>query len=214
MAETVGARLIRAHDAERARISRLLHDDVSQQLAGLSIAISGFRQRVNGDAETQAAVTALQQMTIAAAETIRRVSNELHPSALPHVGLGMALSTLCREYSVAMQCPVSFDGADVRELAPDIAVSLYRTVDELLRNVKAHAGTTRVVVGVTQTTEKVIVTVRDNGCGFDTSAARRQGLGLVVVEERARMLGGECRIESEPGRGTRVSVAVPRVPPQ
>jgi signal transduction histidine kinase len=210
----MGARLIRAHDAERARISRLLHDDLSQQLAGLSIAISGFRQQVKSDAETQAAVTALQQMTIAAAETVRRVSNELHPAALPHVGLGMALSTLCREYSAAMQCPVNFEGADVRELASDTALSLYRAVEELLRNVKTHAAATRVVVDVMQTATDVIVTVRDNGRGFDINGPQCQGLGLLIVAERVRMLVGQCRIESEPGRGTRASVTVPRVPAQ
>ena len=210
MPEPPIGRLIRGHDAERTRISRRLHDDVSQQLASLSIAISGLRRQVNGDVETQAAISALQQMTIAVAETIRQVSNELHPSTLQHVGLGMALSTLCREYAASMGCPVTLASTEVRDVAADVALCLYRTVEEALRNVQAHARATRVSVDVTPSSSDVQVTVWDNGCGFDAAAPRCHGLGLLIIEERARLLGGECRIETAPQRGTRVTVAVPR----
>ena len=202
-------RLIQAHDDERIRVARRLHDEVSQQLAGLSIAMSGLKRSPQTSRDTRAELTALQQMTIAIAETIRQLSNELHPTTLQHVGLIMALSTLCRDYAARMACAVTLNSKEAGDIPPDAALCLYRAAEEGLRNVQAHARASRVAVEVSRTAAALTMTISDDGCGFDTRGARQRGLGLMIVAERVQSLGGWLRVEARPEGGTRVRVTLP-----
>jgi PAS domain S-box-containing protein len=211
----LAGRLIEAQDAERARVARDLHDDVSQQLAGLSIALSGFKRRLDEfhlSEDLRADLRALHQRTATLAEVVRHLSHDLHPTVLRHAGLVTALTSYCaeleRSHGIALTCSAEGDFASV---APEVALCLYRVAQEALRNVVAHAGASRAGVRLLRTGDDVEMTIADDGKGFDVSGApkRGKGLGLVSITERIRLAGGSISVVAEPKQGTRVHARVP-----
>ena len=210
----LAGRLIEAQDTERARIARDLHDDVSQQLAGVSIAFSGLKQRLGGyglSAELQQELVDLQQQTLTLARNVRQLSHDLHPTVLRHLGLEKALASYCgeleRSHGVVMRCGADGDFASI---GLEAGLCLYRIAQEALRNVVAHAGATRADVRLCRTDADAEITITDDGCGFDLNDAEsRHGLGLVSITERAKLTGGAISIETGVNRGTRVHVTIP-----
>ena len=211
----LAGRLIEAQDAERARIARDLHDDVSQQLAGVSIAFSGLKQRLGEyhvSEELQQELVALQRQTLTLARNVRHLSHDLHPTVLQHLGLVKGLTSYCSEleraHGVAMACAAS---GDFKSITPDAALCIYRIAQEALRNVIAHAGASRADVTLVQADDQAEISIADDGRGFDTSesARRDRGLGLVSISERARIIGGTVSIVSGPNQGTRVQAKIP-----
>jgi signal transduction histidine kinase len=213
--QALAGRLIEAQDAERARVARDLHDDVSQQLAGLSIAVSGLKRRVAelpGSQDVQRDLGALQQRALTLTENVRNLSHDLHPSVLRHIGLVPALTDYCaelsRSHSVVMTCRAE---GDFEGLAPDAALCLYRIAQEALRNVVAHAGASVADVQLCQIGQSVELTISDNGKGFDLAAVHKsgEGLGLVSITERVKLAGGTISIVSELKKGTRLRAQIP-----
>jgi PAS domain S-box-containing protein len=210
----LAGRLIEAQEAERARIARDLHDDVSQQLAGLAIALSGFRRRVAvpGDDRLLEDVASLQQRTIALADNVRHLSHELHPDVLQHTGLPAALSSYCAElqqhHAIELTCRAEWD---VESLDPGIALCLYRVAQEALRNVVTHADARRAEIRLEDTGAAAELTITDDGKGFDITKARlkRNTLGLVSINERVRLAGGTVTIVTELAKGTKMHVRIP-----
>ena len=211
----LAGRLIEAQDAERARVARELHDDVSQQLAGLSIAVSALKRRVvalPGSEEVQLDLARLQQRTRILAGDVRDLSHDLHSSVLQHVGLVPALMAYCAEVSrphkVVITCRA--DG-DFECLAPDAALCLYRVAQEALRNVVAHAGVSKADVALSRIGESWDLTITDDGKGFDPAGARTnsKGLGLVSITERVRLAGGTLSVVSILKEGTRLKAQIP-----
>ena len=215
----LAGRLIAAQEVERARIARDLHDDTSQQLAGLAIALSGLKRRVGAvqnDGDLQADVSSLQQRTIALAENVRRLSHDLHPSVLAHAGLVPALAAYCAEVQGQQQTvEVTFSAeGDFESTDAEVALCLYRIAQESLRNVVAHAGARRADVRLLRTGDTAELTISDDGKGFDIVSTRenRKGLGLVSINERVRLAGGTVSIATESNKGTRVRVQIPAKP--
>jgi PAS domain S-box-containing protein len=213
--EHLAGRLIEAQDAERARIARDLHDDVSQQLAGLFIAFSGLEHRMHDldiNEELRADLRQLRDRTTILAQCVRDLSHDLHPTVLQHAGLVAALTSHCAEverlHGTASSC--SAEG-DFGSLAPEARLCLYRIAQEALRNVIAHAGASRVDVRLIHTGDHAELTVADDGSGFDVARPRngRGGLGLVSIAERVRLAGGTLSIRAEVGKGTCVRVRIP-----
>jgi PAS domain S-box-containing protein len=213
--QQLAGRLIAAQEVERTRIARDLHDDVSQQLAGLSIGLSGLRRQVASevsDPGVQAALSSLQERAITLAESIRTLSHELHPGVLEHAGLVAALSSHCaalqQEYPILVRLRVTddFDG-----ISPAPALCLYRVAQEALRNIVSHARATVANVRLVRTPDGAELTITDDGRGFDAGAPRlsQVGLGLISIHERVRLAGGTVDIVSEPHRGTTVRVRIP-----
>jgi len=211
----LAGRLIEAQDAERARVARDLHDDVSQQLAALSIAFSGLKHRVAGlpgSGDAHGDLQALQQRTMTLAESVRHLSHDLHPTVLQHVGLVVALTEYCTELShahdVVVTCSAegNFDG-----LAPDAALCFYRIAQEALRNVVAHAGASAAQVHLRRVGESGELTIADDGRGFLLPGSHRsgKGLGLVSITERVRLAGGTLSVVTELNKGTRLQVQIP-----
>src|SRR5262245_36948124 len=212
--QDLAGRLIVAQEAERKRIARDLHDDINQQLAGLSIALSGLKRRVGSadPATMEASLTTLQQRTITLADSVRRLSHDLHPGVLQQVGLTAALESHCTEFQNQHGIDVIFFAADgLSDIDPDAALCLFRAAQETLRNVAKHAGARRVQVALSREQDELTLTIVDDGSGFDPARSRRAGggLGLLSIEERARLLHGSVRIASGAPRGTAVRIAIP-----
>lgn len=210
--QDLAGRLIGAQETERSRIARDLHDDVGQQLAAVAIGLSHAKQQLPaGAAGTAAELAQLQERVDELALAIRDLSHQLHPGALRHLGLGVALRGHCREFGERHGIEVDFEAqAEPRAVPPEIALCLFRVAQEALRNVAQHARAGRVGVRVTRRDGQLALAISDDGRGFDCdAAARMQGLGLVSLEERVRAVGGRLAVHACPGEGTTVEVRVP-----
>jgi signal transduction histidine kinase len=213
----LAGRLIASQEAERARIARDLHDDLSQQIAGLSIALSALKHRLagldlqHGD-ELSNDVSSLQQRTAGLASNIRNLSHELHPSVLRHAGLVPALAAYCADLGRQQQITITFTAeGDFASVSGDTALCLYRITQEALRNVLTHAQATRADVRLRRIHDRADLTIVDDGRGFDIAEASRhgKGLGLISIDERVRLAGGTVSIVTETNSGTRVHVQIP-----
>jgi PAS domain S-box-containing protein len=205
--------LITAQEAERSRIAGDLHDDVNQQLAGLSIALSHVKRQLQngGDATVQDEITRLQQRTSDLADVIRNLSHELHPGVLQHAGLSAALKGHCAEFGRQHAIEVTLSTAGGLDGIPqDVALCLYRVAQEALHNTAAHADARKAHVTLSCTEDELELVIADDGQGFDLAEAQgRGGLGLISLEERVRLVEGSLTINTEPQRGTEVRVRVP-----
>jgi len=213
--ERLAGRLINAQEYERARIARELHDDIGQQLAGLSIVMSRLRRRATSappDPEFEEHLVSIRERTHKILESIRSTSYTLHPGALQHAGLVSALSAHCRELQSHHSLDVTFtSNEDFDGLDPAVGLCLYRIAQEALRNVVSHAEARHARVELCRTSCGVQISVSDDGKGFDVRGARDQteGLGLVSIQERTRLAGGTMSVRTEIGKGTHLRVAIP-----
>jgi PAS domain S-box-containing protein len=211
----LAGRLIASQDVERARIARELHDDLSQQIAGLSIALSGLKHRIGAKSDADALaseVASLQHRALGLADNIRHLSHDLHPSVLKHAGLVAALSAHCADVERQHSLEVTFmaDG-DFESTSSAAALCLYRVAQEGLRNVVTHARAVRAEVSLRRRGDHAELTIVDNGQGFDITQASvsGHGLGLVSINERVRLVGGTVSIVTELNKGTRLHVQIP-----
>jgi|SRR5579872_4018453 len=201
-----------AQEQERRSLSRELHDQVGQLLTGLRMELAGMA-RAHGDAESElsfriarAKGTVEQTLRI-----VRNIAMLLRPSMLDDLGLAPALVWLSKEMSRSSGVEIAADIDPALDALPDAhRTCLYRVVQEALTNSVRHSGASEVSVAAKAMSGWVIATISDNGRGFAITAVKQKGLGLIGMEERARELGGEVRVESLPGRGARVLVRLPR----
>ena len=210
----LAGKLINAEEATRADIARDLHDGVCQDLIGVSMAAASLK-RSSGqiqDAPTQRALSILHEETRSVCETLRRLSHDLHPTALQLIGLASALKAHCAEVEQRHGVQVRFRAiGDFGDIRPDIVVCLFRIAQESLRNGIVHGDAKRLVVSLQRTDEHIELVVTDDGRGFDVDAVRRTstGLGLVSMEERARGVGADVQIVSGVEQGTTIRVRGP-----
>lgn len=198
---------------ERDRLARELHDDTLQTLFSLSLAAEVAAGLVHDDpAGAVAEIGRIQELAQAAVAELRAVVFDLRPAALATDGLVAAvrsrLDLLARTHGVAVAVDVTGEGP----LEPGLEVTLFRIAQEALANAAHHAAATRIDVGIDVTPARVILTVVDDGVGFDPASRpiRARRLGLTSMRERAEVAGGSLRIDSAPGAGTTVRAEVPR----
>jgi signal transduction histidine kinase len=202
-------RVVEAQELERARLARELHDETGQALTSILLGLKSLEERIETD-DGRAATSDLRQLVVSTLQDVRRLAVELRPAALDDFGLVPALERL--RDTIAEQSSISIDvqsSLGDRRLPADIETMLYRTVQEALTNVVKHAEAVRVTVRLTPGDGTVILTVHDDGKGFDPQAARDGGLGLVGMRERAALLGGRFSIETSEGAGTMLRAEVP-----
>jgi PAS domain S-box-containing protein len=206
-------RLMTAQESERTRIARELHDDISQQIAGVAICLSGLKRKSDAreNMVLQEEFASLQHQIACVTDSIRHLCHDLHPTVLDHGGLNPALRGHCADFARQHHIPVHFEAeGDLRvDHAP--ALCLFRVAQEALRNVATHADATSVHVTLREVNGDIVLTVTDDGRGFDEGATRASSsrLGLRSIDERVRLAHGRCVIESAPGLGTTVSVVLP-----
>jgi signal transduction histidine kinase len=203
----LGSRLLNAQEEERSRIARELHDDISQQLAVLTIDLKLLGRTAEGHAETAAAEALKRAEDIGA--SVHDLSHRLHPARLRVLGLVDALNGLKRELSHP-GVTITFTHQGVPPtLPPDLTLCLFRIVQEALQNANKHSEARNVSVDLTGASDGIALTIVDDGVGFDVNAAWRRGLGLISVRERVEAIGGTFALRSSPGAGTRLEVRVP-----
>lgn len=210
--QELAGKLIAAQEVERSRIARELHDDINQQLAMLAINLSALKRRLPPDVlGLGEELNQLQQQIMSLANDIRNLSHELHPGVLQHAGLVAALRTHCSEFRQQHDIDLSFHVDGPLEGVPqETALCLYRVAQEALANICRHSQATKVSVDLRHAVDRVVLTVTDDGQGFDLAEARQSvGLGLISLDERVRLAGGCLRIDSKRQWGTELCVEVP-----
>lgn len=207
------AGLLTAQEQEWKRLSRELHDDLNQKLAMLAIEAEALEQQLPvSEGPVRGRLGALRGRLIELSDDLRRMAYQLHPSILEHLGLAVALRSYCAEFSEREGIKARFVHRDVPERLPqDVALCLYRVAQEGLRNVARHSGSSRVTVSLAGIQHGVRLSITDFGVGFDPELVKSKGgLGLISMQERVRMVQGSIAVGSEPGRGTRIEVRIPR----
>jgi len=205
----LSARLVSAQEEERRAISRELHDEVGQSLSALLMEAGNAAARVPPDSvEVRRHVESIKRLAEASVNIIRNMTLLLRPSMLDDFGLVPALEWQAREVSKRTGLRVHVAAEEASDELPDaLRTCIYRVVQEALHNCARHAQARTVKVVVKQEPSKIVLSVEDDGRGFD--ARRVRGLGLVGMEERVTHLGGLFDVTSEPGQGTRVAVELP-----
>lgn len=208
-AELAG-KLLEAQEAESARISRELHDDIGQSLAVLGIELQALMRRADQASAGAEALQRLQRKLNQVAHRVSTLSHQLHSSELEFLGLAVAARKLCREMSKdgSLRIDCLLDELP-QDLEKQVELCLYRVLQESLRNCLKHSRATTVTVEATKEADALRLCVRDNGVGFRVTDIRNStGLGLVSMNERLHLVGGEFGIRSEPGKGTTVTATI------
>jgi len=204
-------RVIDVQESERRRISRELHDDLSQRVATLSVAISRLKKKLPlPDNQLLNELDTLRENTNRLTEEIRNLSHQLHPAVLDHLGLVTALESYIETFSDEEGIEVQLIADVGEEKIPfQSSICLYRVAVEALRNVSRHSGASKASVSLQRSDNWIELQVSDRGKGFDVETARKgAGLGLVSIEERLRLLQGSCEVRSA-GSGTTLIARVP-----
>jgi signal transduction histidine kinase len=207
----VSRKLIEAQEQERIRIARELHDDMSQRLAMLTVAIEQLKDELPPQTPLFYRIDELRERTSELATDVQSLSHELHSSKLEYLGLVAAAKGFCREFSEQQKVEIDFETHDLLSPLPrDISLGLFRVLQEALHNSAKHSGIRHFDVRLWGTTAEIHLTVQDCGVGFDSETAKlSRGIGLISMEERVKALNGAFSIQSEPNRGTTVYARLP-----
>jgi two-component system sensor histidine kinase UhpB len=208
----IAATALNAAEEERKRIARELHDETAQLLAALLIRIRVVKN-ASGDAAVAGPLEDMRREIGHALDGVRRFARGLRPPALDELGLIPAIESHVRSIREITDIDLSLDpdGTSGDELPPEASLAVYRIVQEALSNVVRHSGATRAAVRVVREPDRLVVTVQDDGHGFNVPEVRATGagLGLFGMNERAAYLGGRVDVQSAPGTGTRVRAEIP-----
>ena len=207
--------LIAAQEKERSRLASEIHDDFSQRLALLALGLENAEEAIG--ASPDEAVRQVHSLLNSASEIgadLHTFSHRLHSSTLERLGLVPGVSALCKEFALQNGVEVDFRANDVpRSVHPDVSLCVFRIVQEGLRNLKRHSGAAKAQVQLRVAADRIVVTVRDEGAGFDArEVENKEGIGMRSMEERAHLLGGRFKVYSEPGKGTEIEASVPLHP--
>jgi signal transduction histidine kinase len=204
--------LVSSQEQERKALSRELHDEIGQLLTALRMELGNVERShaaAGGEADTH--LDQAKKLAETTLKTTRDIAMGLRPAMLDLLGLGPALEWQTREYSRRYKTPIQLDVAgDLRDLPDPHRTYLYRIVQEGLTNCARHAHAKNIRVSLKDANGQLAVTVEDDGVGFDQHGGVSYGLGLLGITERVRELCGNIAIHSEPGKGTRLEVVLPR----
>lgn len=202
--------LMEIQEQEREWIARELHDDICQRLSLLAILF----QEVDCSGCSPQDIERIHQAQkqIEALNTdVRQMSHRMHPAILSDLGLSVALKALVREFGEREKMPATHLNRNLpADWPPEVATAIYRIVQEALRNVAKHAGKTHVKVILSGTPQGLQLKVMDFGIGFDLQTdISTSGLGMISMQERARLVGDTLEVKSALGHGTTITVNVP-----
>ena len=209
-------RLVSSQEDERRRIARDLHDQLGQRLTALRLKLASLNAAAGENEILTPKINRLQEIALRLDAEVSYLAWELRPTALDDLGFAAAVGAFVEEWSQHFEITADFQAAKMpkRRLSPQIEIHLYRIAQEALNNVAKHAGAKQVSVVLEKRDNRIILIIEDNGTGFvpgKISVPDRsgRGLGLLGMQERATLIGGEVEIESAPGNGTTIYVRVP-----
>jgi signal transduction histidine kinase len=213
--QRLAGRLISAQEEELRRLSRELHDDLTQRLAVLAIEAGKLELEVNKRpercAEIAHAAAQIKEQLIKVSEDVHTISRQIHPTILDDLGLVRAIESECAAVMRRHPVGITFRHENVPdELSDDIALCLYRVVQEGLRNIANHSRSESCMIFLKGDDHDLCLSVSDDGIGFDPLVVRSMpGLGLSSMRERVQLIEGDFSIRSQPGQGTVIKVCVP-----
>jgi|GEM_PF-758732 len=200
--------IISTQEEERRSVSRELHDEVGQVFVTLKYSLDTALAQVPEDLqELKGRLESAMQITDASMQLMRDLSHRLRPSILEVGGIHISLEDLCQDVSGKTNLKIDYKGEEIPGLPNEIAISLYRVVQESLTNILKYAYADNVQVELKYLKRKIQLSVCDNGCGMKDTNSR--GTGLLGLQERMNLLGGELKIESPSGQGVRLIANVP-----
>jgi signal transduction histidine kinase len=204
--------LVSSQEQERKALSRELHDEIGQLLTALRMELGNLeRSQAASGMEADAHLDQAKKLAETTLKTTRDIAMGLRPAMLDLLGLGPALEWQTREFSRRYKTPIQLDvDGDLRDLPDPHRTYLYRIVQEGLTNCARHAQAKNIRVSLKDSNGQLAVTVEDDGVGFDQHGGVSYGLGLLGITERVRELCGNIASQSEPGKGTRLEVMLPR----
>jgi signal transduction histidine kinase/DNA-binding response OmpR family regulator len=202
--------VISAQEEERRRLSRELHDEAGQALTALKISLDLIRSDLPVEAASlRQRLSEAIVLTETTMEQVRLLAHGLRPPALDTVGLNYTLEGLCLDFAERTQLSIDYADAELPVLPEVVNICLYRLLQEALTNVAKHAHANRVWAALRCNGEMVGLSVEDDGQGFDVRARMSAGIGLLGMQERIELLGGQLEIESRLDQGTRLTARVP-----
>jgi two-component system sensor histidine kinase UhpB len=209
----LGGRLVDAHERERRRLSAELHDGVGQRLAVLAAELALLREEVASSPLILDQVDRILAHAGDVSTELHRLSHDLHPASLEQLGLSASIRRVCDELSRAHRITIRLEIAALPAgLTNDVALCVYRIVQEALHNVVKHSGAAIATVRLEVDHGEVVLNVVDDGKGLDPLVEHAiKGVGLISMRERARQVEGHLTLTSRPGLGTQVQVRVPLV---
>jgi signal transduction histidine kinase len=215
--QRLSIQLIKAQEAERARLSRELHDELGQSLTAVSLNLAEVIKELSPDAMPRIREKLVEARTLTdqALAQVRRLSLDLRPGILDDLGLIATLRWYLNRWNRTFEIEVEFRAMDLEQrLPPDIETALYRIVQEATTNVAKHAQASKVRVSLEHKPAAIVALIEDNGCGFAAEGISMRetpgpGAGLLGMRERVGLLRGTFDLWSSPGKGTRLCVKIP-----
>jgi signal transduction histidine kinase len=208
-------RLLTAHEQERGRLARNLHDGVGQTLTAVILTLDAAESELWAGSSppsghARSSIARAQLLASAALDEARGVAAELRPARIHEIGLGAALANLARAAGVAVE--MRFDPSTLPPgmLDAEREIDAYRIVQEAISNAARHGRASVIWIDSAVTEDEIKIEVGDDGRGLDRGAATR-GLGLVGMEERAAILAARFELHSRPGHGTLIELVIPRL---
>jgi PAS domain S-box-containing protein len=207
--------VIDAQEAERSRVARELHDGVNQLLSSVAFRVEAIQAKLPGDGTLPEEAQRMKFLLNKAIQEVRKISNNLLPSELDALGLLAAVRGLCDEIMERTPLEIELSSHRLPErLEPELELTLFRIIQESLRNIEKHAQASRAAISLTVKGAFLHLRIHDNGCGFSNSGASadrpREGMGLVNIRERAAFAGGIAVVRSSAKAGTEITVRLPR----
>ncbi|MGN6292970.1 MAG: PAS domain-containing sensor histidine kinase [Chitinophagaceae bacterium] len=198
-------------EEERLHIAREIHDELGQLLTVLKMDVSWLNRKLQPASEpVKEKITELLSLIDVTVKKVRHISSELRPSLLDDLGLIAAMEWHTEEFQNRSGISVEVNLPPAELLLPEpVKIGLFRILQESLTNVARHSGADKVAVTLLQKENSLILTIKDNGKGFDAENAKKKTLGLLGMKERTLMIGGEYKITGVQGEGTIVEVIVP-----
>lgn len=207
--------IIEAQEVERQHLARQMHDGPAQSLTNLILQAEIVERLF--DTDLGRARTELDNLKNTASTTFQRIRDfifDLRPMMLDDLGLIPTLKRFTQTYETKTHLPTHLQTTGEHTLSSYVEVTLFRAIQELLNNIARHAHASRVHIALDMQADPVVLTVEDDGTGFDVenamaTARQRGSSGLATIEKRVQMLGGKVQVQSGTGRGTRVRIELP-----
>jgi PAS domain S-box-containing protein len=209
--------ILQAHEEERKRISRELHDEVTQTLVGINVHLETLTRATEANPrQLKGKIVRTQRLVEKAVSMVHRFARELRPTLLDDLGLVATVHSFLKDFTKRTGIRVhftSFASGRIDQLASDARTVFYRVAQEALTNVARHAEASQVKVSLLKLPEALCLEISDNGKSFAVEKVmdpkRNQRLGLIGMRERVEMVGGSLSIESAPGQGTTIRAQIP-----